>query len=52
MMGKLKEINGFVRFKLDKLCGNRADLVRTEDNQQNWGFNELIEAILKETLQT
>ena len=32
MMGKLKEINGFVQFKLDKLCGIRADLVRTEDN--------------------
>ena len=42
-MGKLKtktditktnktNINGYVRFTLDKLCGIRADLVRTGDN--------------------
>ena len=30
-MGKLKEINGYVRFT-DKLCSIRADLVRTDDN--------------------
>ena len=46
-MGKLKEINGYVRFTLDKLCGIRADLVRIDNNWQNWGFNELIEAIRK-----
>ena len=34
-MDKLKEINGYVRFTLDKLCGIRADLVRTDDNWQN-----------------
>ena len=38
-----------MRFTLDKLCGIRADLVRTDDNWQNWGFNELIEAIRKWT---
>ena len=46
-MGKLNKINGYVRFTLDKLCGIKADLVRTDDNWQNWGFNELIEAICK-----
>ena len=52
-MGKLKETNGCVRFTLDKLCGIRADLLRTDVNWQNWGFNELIEAMcngLTETL--
>ena len=34
-MDKLKEINGYVRFTLDKLCRIRADLVRTDDNWQN-----------------
>ena len=48
-MGKLREINGYVRFTLDKLCVIRGDLVRTDDNWQNWGFNELIEAIRKWT---
>ena len=31
-MGKLKEINGYVWFKLHMLCGIRADLVRIDDN--------------------
>ena len=48
-MGKLKEINRYVRFTLDRLCGIRANLVRTDDKLQNWGFNELIEAICKWT---
>ena len=48
-MNKSKEINGYVRFTLDKLCDVRADLVRTDDNWQNWGFNELIGAIRKWT---
>ena len=33
-----------MRFTLDKLCGIRADLLVTDEN---WGFNELIEAIYK-----
>ena len=45
----MKETNGYVRFTLDKLCGIRADLVRTDDNWQRWGFNELIEAVRKWT---
>eukprot|EP00794_Sanderia_malayensis_P000844 gene844-biopygen109 len=37
-MGKLKEINGLTRATLDKLEGIRAELVRTDDNWQEWGF--------------
>ena len=48
-MGRLREINGYVRFTLDKLCGIRGDLVRTDGNWQNWGFNEQFEAIRKWT---
>ena len=48
-MGKLKGVNGYVRFTLDKLCGIKADLVRTDDNWQKWGFKKLTEAIRKWT---
>ena len=34
-LGKLNEINGYVRLTLDKLSGIRADLVRTDDNWKN-----------------
>ena len=37
-LGKLNEINGYVRLTLDKLSGIRADLVRTDDNWKNWSF--------------
>ena len=33
-LGKLKEINGYVRSTLDKLPGIRADLVRLDDSWQ------------------
>ena len=46
-MGKVKEIGGFVRLTLDKLSGVRADLVRLDDNWQEWGFRELIESLRK-----
>ena len=48
-MSKLKEISGYVGFTLDKLCDVTADLVRTDDNWQNWELNELIGAICKWT---
>ena len=35
MMGELKEKNRYVQFTLDK-CGIRIDLVRADDNWQNW----------------
>ena len=48
-MGKLKEINGYVRFTLDKLSGIRSDLVRTSDNWQSWSFHDLVESLKKWT---
>ena len=44
-MGKRKEINGYVRITLDKLQGIRADLVRTDDDWQDWKFPQLVEAL-------
>ena len=38
IMGKLKEINGYVRLALDKLQGIRTDLVRTDDDWKDWKF--------------
>ena len=42
-MGKLKEVKGFVRSTLDKLPG--IDLVRSDDDWQEWGFSEMVEAL-------
>ena len=44
-MGKLKDINGYVKLTLDKLQGIRADLVRTDDDWQGWKFPQLVEAL-------
>ena len=44
-MGKVKKISGFVPATLDKLPGIRADLVRLDDNWQEWRFPELIESL-------
>ena len=38
-MGKLKEINCYVRLTLDKLQGIRADLVRTDDVGKTGSFH-------------
>ena len=46
-MGKLKEVNGYARTTLDKLPGIRADLVRTDDDWQEWGFPQFVEALRK-----
>lgn len=46
-MGKLKEVNGYARTTLDKLPGIRADLVRTDDEWQEWGFPQFVEALRK-----
>ena len=48
-MGKLREMNGYVRMTLDKLIGTRADLVQTDDNWQEWKFTHLMEALRKLT---
>ena len=48
-MGKIKEVNGYVRMRLDKLEGIRGDFVRTDDNWQDWKFPHLLEALRKWT---
>ena len=37
-MGKISQVHGFVRPTLDKLSWIRADLVRLDDEWQDWGF--------------
>ena len=49
-LGKLKEVSGYVRMTIDKLEGIWNDLVRTDDNWQDWRFPELIEALRKWTV--
>ena len=44
-MGKLKEINGYVRSILDKLPGIRVDLVRLGNDWQEWKFGRSTEAL-------
>ncbi|CAH3033660.1 unnamed protein product [Pocillopora meandrina] len=46
-MGKIQEINGYVRVTLDKLPDIRADLVRLDDNWQEWGFPHMLESLRK-----
>ena len=48
-IGRLGEVNGCVRMTLDKLEGIRGDLVRFDDDWQNWKFPHLIEAFRKWT---
>ena len=38
-MNKLEEINGYVRLTLDKLPGIRANLVRIDEDWQEWTFS-------------
>ena len=42
---KLTEINGYARLTLDKLKGIRTDLVRKDDDLQDWKFPQLVEAL-------
>ena len=44
-MGKLSEINGYVRITIDKLPYIRADLVRNDENWQDWKFPDLVQAL-------
>ena len=48
-LGRLKEIAGYVRMTLDKLEGIRGDLVRTDDDWQEWDFPQLVEVLRKWT---
>ena len=44
-MGKLKETNGYVRSTLEKLPGIRADLVRRDNDWQEWKLGQFAEAL-------
>ena len=44
-LGKLKEVNGYVRLSIDKLPGIRGDLVRTDENWQEWDFPKFVYAL-------
>ena len=44
-LGKLGDVAGNVRLTLDKLEGIRGDLIRTEENWNQWTFKELVEAL-------
>ena len=46
-MNKLKEINGYVRLTLDKLPRISADLVRLDEDWQEWTFPQLVDALRK-----
>ena len=48
-MNKLKEINGYVRLTLDKLPDITADLVRLDDNCQEWDFAKLVDSLRRWT---
>ena len=48
-MGKLQDINGYVRMTIDKLPAIRDNLVRLDDDWQSWKFSHLIEALRKWT---
>ena len=37
-MGKIEEVNRYVRMTLDKWEGIRGELVRTDDSWQDWEF--------------
>ena len=49
MMGKLWEINGIVRLLIDKFLGIRAELIYSNDNQQEWNFRRFVENPRKKT---
>ena len=44
-LGKLRDINGYVRTILDKLEEIRGDLVRNDKDWQEWDFPRLVEAL-------
>ena len=44
-MGKLREINGYVRTTIDKLRGIRADLVRRDSDWHNRDFGQFVEQL-------
>ena len=48
-MGKLQEVNGYVRMTIDKLPGIRGHLVRMDDSWREWNFPQLVDELRKWT---
>ena len=48
-LGRVREIDGYVRMILDRLPGIRSDLVRMDDKWQEWRFPDLVESLRKWT---
>ncbi|XP_022804811.1 uncharacterized protein LOC111342037 [Stylophora pistillata] len=48
-MGKMRDLNGYVRMTIDKLPGIRGDLVRTDDSWREWNFPKLVGELRKWT---
>ena len=46
-IGKKKDIGRYVGLTLAKLSGIRADLLRLDDNWQEWRFPQLVEGLRK-----
>ena len=46
-MGKLENINGFVRHTLDKLSRIKSELVRSDDEWQERAYVQLVEYLKK-----
>ena len=44
-MGKLNEINGYVRTTVDKIPGITVDLVRIDSDCHNWNFGKFVEQL-------
>jgi hypothetical protein len=44
-LGKLQQVEGNVAMTLDKLPAIRGDLVRTDPDWENWGYDNLAEAL-------
>ena len=42
-LGKLQEVNGYLRMSIDKLEGIIGDLVQTDGTLQDWDFPKLVD---------
>ena len=49
-MNKLKEIMLYVKLTLDKLPGIHADLVRLDEDWQEWTFSQLVDSLRNWTI--
>jgi len=44
-LGKLKDVNGYVRMSIEKLEGIRGDLVTTDDGWREWDLTKFVDAL-------